>query len=212
MEEYNMNDLKEITEETDLSKIYLTGLDLVIGDESYDVYKVHGYYHTLGGRIGDNDYWACPAGETPTYHNLIEFNGEAPTWGITFAPYNRIEDEIESRCDCWITRNGQNFYRIRSGDMSYGLAKAQYLLVNLFEECALDLSLRDWKERTVGRKIWYNDVPAIITEINHNNELHIVVDGDFEFPVPAHLSDEPIEGSRYDLVDLLDPSIFWYRD
>ena len=38
----------------------------------------------FGGKFSENCYWACPAGKKPTYKNLIEFNGDAPTWGIVF--------------------------------------------------------------------------------------------------------------------------------
>ena len=61
--------------------------------------------------------------------------------------------------------------------MDYGLAKAQYILVKLLEECPLWLSERNWKEKAIGRKIWYENQPAKIIRINEENELWIEPDG-----------------------------------
>ncbi|MEN2464943.1 hypothetical protein [Ornithinibacillus sp. JPR2-1] len=215
-----MAQIKLIDENTDLSKLKNpVGWDLEIKGVPYDVYRVDGYIHTIGGKFGENCYWACPAGANPSYYNLIEFNGDAPTWGVIFDRVNYTknkwgEKSVEANGNCWITRNGKNFYRVPARYLDYGLAKAQYLLVKLLEECPLWLAERKWKENAIGRKIWYQNQPAKITRINDENELWVVPDGIDRFIAPAHWNgimgwDSYSEGLY---VDLLSEDIYWFRD
>lgn len=214
-----MAEIKLIDESTDLSQLRKPyGWDLEIKGAPYDIYYIDGYIHTIGGKMGENCLWACPAGEKPTYENLIEFNGDAPTWGVIFERNNYIkskwdETSVECNGNCWITRNGKKFYEIPARYMDYGLAKAQYYLVKLSEECPLNLSDRNWKEEAIGRKIWYENQPAIIKSITHDNELWIAPDGIDSFKAPAHWED--MDFSDYEdglLTDLLSPNIYWFRD
>ncbi|EMN7726839.1 hypothetical protein WB980_000083 [Bacillus cereus] len=211
--------IKLIDETTDLSQVRRPiGWDLEVNCVPYDVYRIDGYNHTLGGKLSENCYWACPAGEKPTYKNLIEFNGDAPTWGVVFDRSNYTKtkwDETSVECNgiCWITRNGKKFYSIPARYMDYGLAKAQYILVKLLEECPLWLSERNWKEKAIGRKIWYENQPAKITRINDENELWIEPDGIPLFKAPAHWNHDDYSDYENGLrVDLLSPHIYWYRD
>lgn len=213
-----MAQIKLIDKNTDLSNLKKPlGWDLEVRGVPYDVYRVEGYVHTIGGRWGENCYWCCPTGEIPSYENLIEFGGEAPEWGVTFAKVNYVkskwdETEVRSSGSCWITRNGKKFYQILARDMDYGLAKAQYILSKLLEECPLYLAERNWKEQAIGKKIWFREQPAVIKNINNNNELWIVPDGVERFKAPAHwnMDYEDYEEGLY--VDLLSPHIYWFRD
>lgn len=215
-----MGKIKLIDKNTDLSRLKPIGWDLVIGDIPYDVYHVDGYFHTIGGRHGNNCFWACPAAEAPTYINMVQFNGEAPAWGIAFTHGNYTSDkhevEIKANGSCWITRNGKNFIHIPAREMSYGLAKAQYMLVRILEECPLGLNERGWEEKAIGRKIWYDNQPAIIARITSNNELWIVPDNDEGvFKAPNHWQEEEeMDYSDYEngmVVEILSPNINWYR-
>ena len=216
-----MADINLIDENTDLSGLRKPiGWDLELNGRPYDVYSVDGYVHTIGGKWGENDYWACPAGETPTYENLVQFSGDAPTWGVTFNRKNYLrnkwdETSIEANGECWITRNGKNFYRIPARHMDHGLAKAQHILVQLQEECPLWLMGRDWKDEAIGRKIWYREQPAIIESVTSNNELCIKPDGIDSFKSPAYYDSEDGYEEDYGsglIADLLDSNIYWFRD
>lgn len=215
-----MTHIKLVDENTDLSNLKRpVGWDLEVRGVPYDVYRVDGYNHTIGGRFGDNCYWACPEGETPTYENLIEFSGDAPTWGIAFDRVNYIknkwdETSVEANGSCWITRNGKKFYRVPARFLDYGLAKAQYILVQLLEESPLSLALRNWEKEAVGRKIYYQGEPAIITRITNDLELMVVPDGIEKFSKPFHWSAD-MDWDEYQdglMVELLSPSIYWFRD
>lgn len=216
-----MSEIRLIEKDTDLSKLKKPlGWDLIVNDSAYDVYRVDGYNHTIGGKWGENCYWACPIGEKPTYENLIEFNGDAPTWGITFDKTNYIknkwdETSVEAYGSCWITRNGKNFYRILGRSMDYALAKAQYTLVKLQEECPLYLSERTWKKQAIGSKIWYHEQPAIIASVTSNNELWIEPDGIECFKAPIYWEHDDEYEEAYGkgmVVDLLDVNINWFRE
>lgn len=213
----NMTQNKLIDETTDLSDLKKPyGLDLEVNGVPYDIYIVEGYVHTIGGRWGENSLWACPAGEKPTHENLIEFNGEAPTWGITFDRVNYVkskwnETSVETNGSCWITRNGKKFYNIMGRTSEYALAKAQYTLVQLLEELPVSICHRDWKDQNIGRKIWYNEQPAIIDSITSDNNLLIKPDGIDKFKAPASWEgdyDDYADGLR---VELLSPHIGWFR-
>ena len=195
-----MSEIKLIKSDTDLSKIYLTNYDLVMYGKPYNVYRVHGYNHTIRGHE-PIDLWACPSDEEPTYENLIQFNGEAPTWGVMFDQTNYIkskwdETEVRSSGKCWITRNGEKFYNVGGRTMDYALAKAQYFLVRLFEEHPFYFNERNWKEQAIGMKIWYDGEPAVVGGFNSSNEIEVV--------------DE--EGNFITYADLLSDWIRWYRD
>lgn len=214
-----MADIKLITEETDLSGLRKPlGWDLVVDGLAYDVYRVEDHNHSIGGRWGENNFWACPAGATPTFENLIQYDGDAPTWGIMFDRNNYIKDKwdqtsVEVNGSCWITRNGKPFISIMSRDADYGLAKAQVTLVELLEQCPLDLRQRNWKEEAVGTKIWYRNDPAIIERVTSNNDLWIVPDGIDKFSVPVSWSISDWDEYEDGLVaEILSPEIKWFRN
>lgn len=213
-----MADINLIEKDSDISHAYKTKWDLKVYNEDYDVYRIEGFNHTLGGRWGENCYWTCPAGETPSYENLIQFSGQAPTWGVFFEETNYTkhkwgEDSVERGATCWITRNGEKFYDVMGRDMAYALSKAQYFLVQLLEECPLNISERDWKEQAVGMKIWYDGEPAVIDHVTSMNNLWIIPIQDEGFKTPEGWEDEDFEEYKDGLVaDLLSPSIKWFRD
>lgn len=215
-----MAQIKLIDKDTDLSHLKRpVGWDLEIRGIPFDVYRVDGYIHTIGGKFGENCYWACPAGEKPSYKNLIEFNGDAPTWGITFDRNNSLktkwgETEVLANGECWITRNGKKFYHVPARYLEYGLAKAQYVLTQLLEECPLWLAERNWKKNAIGRKVWYKNQPAKIIRILEDNELWIEPDGIDKFKRPVYWDawmewEDYADGLR---VDLLSNDIYWFRD
>lgn len=194
-----MSEIKLIKKDTDLSGIYRTKHDLVMYEKQYDVYKVEGYNHTIRGYEPIN-LWACPSDEEPSYENLIQFNGNAPTWGVTFDQTNYMSDswgetEVRGSGKCWITRNGEKFYNIGGRDMAYALSKAQYFLVRMWEESPLYFNERDWKEQAIGEKIWYDGEPAIIGGFSSENEMKIVSE----------------DGHFITYADLLSKYVKWFR-
>jgi len=202
---YNIN---LVTPETDLSDVRLYGWDLEVNGEPYDVFNIPECVHTTGYR-GPISLWACPAGEAPSFLNLIQFNGDAPTWGVTFGRVNQPSvkhgyEEVVCYGECWITRNGKQFYQIPASKMEYGLSAAQYLLTKLLESHPISFQMRGWEKEVLGRKVYWRGAPAIIEKILYGNELLIVPDGMEKFKRPEY----------YDEIkaDLLDGNIWWWRE
>ena len=115
-----MTEIKLITKE-DFPNLNYRKLDwdVVINQIPYQVIRVNGFVHTIGGHLdwGDgNNLWAYPLNEEMTFDNLVEFNGEpGACWGIEYTPTNYIkckwdEAEIRQGRKLIITRNGVPFY------------------------------------------------------------------------------------------------------
>ena len=73
-----MTDIRLIEKDTILPKLYPYDWDVYINDKPYYVVRIEGFVHTIGGKYGENDLWAYPRDEEPTYKNLIEFNCDNP--------------------------------------------------------------------------------------------------------------------------------------
>jgi len=218
---------KFVDENTDLSTARLTGWDAVVGDTPVDVYLVPDHYHTHGSRDGANDYWYCPHGETPTHLNLTPFSGHACNWGITaeevntYRPGNGHHKDPEARrgLRCWITRNGEKFCSVQFGwTLDKALPAAQTMLTRL-QEHALCLSHRDWKNKAIGRKVFYRGQPAIIERFRPDGGLYLVPDGIEHFTpggAPQRTPEEVVEWQwEYGKglwAELLSDSIWWFRE
>lgn len=221
----SMTDINLINKDTNLSNLYLLEWDLEICDKPWNVYRLEDHCHCIGGRYGDNNFWCCPADVTPSFENLIGFNGRAPAWGITFTDINYLkhkwgDSRAEGSGSCYITRNGKKFYHVSGRDMGYCLAKAQYFLIQL-QEHAINFHSRKWKEELIDRKVYYKNSPAIITMVfDDNGEFFIEPDKNFiqEFPETDFFTDRDDDIADWysewkDGIkcDFLDQNIDWFR-
>jgi hypothetical protein len=223
-----MSDINVITKDTDLSQVSMRKLDwdVEIYDKSYDVYRIEGYIHSIGGHWGENDYWCCPSDEKPTVDNLIQFGGHVVQWGIEYIPKNYTktkwgDTEVRESGRVLIKRNGKPFYNIRSYKPEYGLAKGQAALIEI-KEHPINFHSRNFREEIKGRKIWYENQPAIIERIVESNdygvEIWVVPDKKhiekFRFPTwentdEAGWIEEYENGCR---CDILESNIDWFRN
>jgi hypothetical protein len=97
-----MQSIRLIDRDTDISKLKIHKMywDTVINGEPYFVVLIEGYIHTIGGKYGNNNLWAYPRNEKPSFKNLIQFDGEPVCLGINYAPYNHARyrhGEFEAR-------------------------------------------------------------------------------------------------------------------
>lgn len=130
--------------------------DTYVDGEPVDVYSVGDYYHTIGGRYGVSNLYACPRGKLPTSKNLVPFNGEAVDWGMNIQ-YNThtYKNYIESNIRICITRNSEPFYSFAVNDLNFGLAKAQMILT-FATEGPIWFSCQNFLlNEILGRKIRY---------------------------------------------------------
>lgn len=191
--------------------------DVVLYDKPYQVVRIKGYVHSIGGRHGENDLWMYPRNELPTYENLIEYqcDGCGVCWGIKYEPHNYVRSKGgESECftsgGVTITRNGEDFYFCRGG-----IDEAKVLIRKL-EDHPIFFNEYGWKEKIIGRKVWWRSEPAIVSSyIDKQACVMIEPDGIKNFTTPAEFSDE--EGDDYyedgDVkAEIFDSHIWWFRD
>jgi hypothetical protein len=148
--------------------------DILIDDIPYPVYSIEGYNHPNGEWNGTpTNWWLDYSDYEPSeYHRngnireLIPFVDKGVNricWEINFKQKNRVKykwDEYDIRRSghCVIKANGREIYQFSTFDVSYALAKAQYLMINLLEHPFNFLK----PEEESGRKIWYYGLPAIV--------------------------------------------------
>lgn len=210
-----MTNIKLITPDTDLSNCRLLPWDVVIHNRPYYVIDVPGYVHTIGGRWGENSYWAYPRDEQPSYDNLIEFSCDhVVCWGIRYEPHNYTkckwdECRASSSVSCIITRNGQDFC-----DVYGGLARAQ-CLIDEINDHPLGFNEIDFHKKMIGRKVWWRSEPGVITQwIGGQGCVIIEPDGIEKFSTPAEFVGDDFMGNedRDIKTSIFDKHIWWFRE
>ncbi len=216
-------DIHLLDENADLSKIKPYDWDLEIRGVPYYVCRIEGYCHSIswqGGNETRNELWCYPRNEEPSFGNLVEYNLKSPVaFGIQYDETRYVKckwDECETRMGCGttITRNGRPFYRV-SGYRSYSVPKAIALLSEI-EEHPLDFLSIDYDKKMIGRKIWYNGQPGVITGyIDGQCCVMIAPDGFDKWKVPPEFKNElgDYEEERELKIDCLESKrIWWFRD
>lgn len=214
-----MSKIRLIEKTTDISKLEMSKIpwDVEVYGIPYQVVRIKGYAHTIGGRHGENNLWMYPRNESPTHENLIEYqcDGCGVCWGIKYEPHNYIRSKWdESECftsgGVTITRNGKDFYFCRGG-----IDEAKVLIRKL-EDHPIFLNEYGWKDKIIGRKVWWRSEPAIVRSyIDKQACVMLEPDGIENFTTPAEFADE--EGDNYyeegDVkVEIFDSHIWWFRD
>jgi hypothetical protein len=197
--------------------------------------------HCLGGRHGENNWYCYPLyrrinkdnirddpeyelfDEGPTPDNLIKYNGRSVNWSISFEETNYLrKGEMREGGRCTIWRNGKKFFEVGAREMNYGLASAQQIVMRL-QEHPINFWSRKWKEELIGRKIWWNNDPCIVSSIIEDQGC-VIIQADtkcIQFFRPSawqiDASDviDPFthyNGGEDIKADYLDPHINWFRD
>lgn len=195
--------------------------DVEVKGIPYQVIKVEGFAHCLGGHLdwGDgNNFWAYPLNTEMSYETLVEFNGEpGPTWGIEYSSTNYVkskwgETEVRRGRKLVITRNGKPFY---DGLMTFHQAIA-YVKDGLLEEHPLGLDERNFDQKCIGRKVWWRSQPAVITDyINGQACVILKPDGIDKFEIPKEFenSDLPYDEEQEEIkTTIFDDHIWWFRE
>ena len=153
----NQATINLITEDTNIEALNMEfkNWDADIGGVPYQVVRIRGFVHTLGGRYGACDLWAYPRAEKPSFKNLIQFNAYNPvSWGISYKPKNYMCYEKETRNSnvVTVTRNGQKFCTCTQRGINTGIDQAR-LLITQFTKHPLGLNSIDYdKEKPSPEK------------------------------------------------------------
>ena len=215
-----MTDIKLIDKDTNISELKMRKMDwdVVMNGKPFQVVRIEGYVHTIGGKWGDNNLWAYPRDEEPTYENLIEYNSERHVmWGIKFNPHHYMKskwDETEMRYsgEVTITRNGEDFYTLWGG-INYGIDKAR-VLISEIEQHPLGFNEIDYDKNIIGRKVWWRSQPAIITMWMKGQACVLLEpDGIERFEKPAeYKNDDMFDYEEYVKTSIFDKNVYWFRD
>lgn len=214
-----MCEIKLIEKDTDIKSLKMSkyNWDTVVYGKPYQVVKIEGYVHTIGGYWKENNLWMYPRYEEPTYENLIEYSvpGNGVCWGYRYEPHLYVRTKWdETECfrtgGVMITRNGADFYFCRGG-----IDEAKWLLHGI-DDHPIDLNFYDFEKNVIGRKVWWRSEPGIITSwVGHGQACVIIEpDGISKFTKPAEYKDDDIYDDCEPTIkaDIFDSHICWFRD
>ena len=217
-----MKEINLIKKDTIIPKVKPLDWDVEIKGKPYYVVRLEGFVHTIGGKWGENEFWAYPRDEEPCYDNLIEFNGDSPVlWGIEYKPTNYIkykwgESRLEQSNKIFITRNGKVFDEIYCNDVSYGMSQANVNIVKFIEH-PLDLNTINFDKKMIGMKVWWRSQPAKIESFIWGQACVVLVpDGIDSFDTPPEHKGSPWEYYHEEKksikTHILDEHIWWFRN
>lgn len=213
-----MVEIKLIEKDTDLSNIEKMKWDAYFNDIPLHVYRLKEYYHSIGGKWGNNDYWCCNRNQKPTFDTLMEFSGNICNWGISVKEknshrYKWEEHEIDYYIKVEITRNNKVFYSFNVNDFDYGYSKARVILTSIHEHpiCFNEI---DFQNQIIGRKIMWDKMPCIIDSYTIGSDgiiitpdLNLISMNDWNNNLDDYFKDEGFVKE-----DLFSYSINWFRD
>lgn len=196
-------DIKLLDDKVDFSKIKPFDWDLEINGIPYYVCRIEGYCHTIswqGGNETRQELWCYPRHEKPSLENLVEYDLKSPVaWGVQYDEIRKIrhkwgEAETTSGSRTIITRNGRPFYTV-SGGINYSIPKA-LTLISEINEHPLEFNSIGYYDKMIGRKVWWNGQPGVITSyIQGQCCVMIAPDGMERFENPPEFQGE--EGKYY---------------
>lgn len=219
-------EIRPINENAVLPKVMPYDWDIEIGREPYYVARFNGYVHSIGGKMGVNDYYCWPRDEEPSVDNLVEYDLDEPVaWDIHTETVSRVRRETygdldaHSRRTIHILRNGKKFYSFVYNDLYLGLAKAATLLEEIRAH-PIDFCSIYYVNNLIGRKIWYRGEKGIIEDwVSGNAGIIISPEEGSTFHAPAEYtgwSKQMWEDSMEEIggikTDIFDTHIYWWRD
>lgn len=217
------SDIKLLDYNVDFSKIKPLDWDLEVNGIPYYVCRIEGYCHSLmwhGGNETRQELWCYPRHEQPSLDNLIEYNLKSPVaWGIEYDEIHHRHtkwDETETRSGSRtiITRNSKPFYIVHGG-INYSVPKAIALLAEINEH-PLEFNSIGYYDKMIGRKVWWNSQPGIITRYIQGQCCAMIrPDGIERFKEPREFQDERgecCEANEVKIDCLETKRTWWFRD
>ena len=127
--------------------------------DGYDIYRIEGFPHSIGGRWGENCYYAIDKDDEFKAENLISFSGHPVCWGYRIEQKNTIKVKwdtirMNGHCRGVITRNGEDFYET-GGSLDYLSHYLPHLLIVIQEQVPVFFSSPDFREELIGRNVKY---------------------------------------------------------
>ena len=156
--------------------------DIEIQGKYYNVYKIRGFVHTVGGRRGVNDLYICRRDKPLTLDNIRLFRSNIGTrysYRISEILFNDLKRSDRVTLDTnllEIFRNDEVIYTTTHSDYNTLEATAKTIMSTI--KChEADLNRIDYDKYIIGRKIQFNSIPVIVTSfIRHESNMHLEPD------------------------------------
>jgi hypothetical protein len=152
---------------------------------------------------------------------IYGFSGHQVLIDITFTTDNYLKsselsgDEIRKSGVCVISADREPVYSFGFREIPWALIKAHQLLTELSEHSS-GILIKSERDSLVGRKIYWDRVPAVITRyIRDQGEIIITAESGHEFPQLIYAIDDGEYDDDHDKRqikdDILSTKIWWFR-
>jgi hypothetical protein len=187
-----------------------------VGNYEYDLYMLDNHHsiRTYRDYIKLND-------------EFVPFSGHRNPLKIAIKEYNYLKeselsgDEIRKGCIVEIHAEGQKIAESFTRNYEYGIIEAQKMIERLKD---IPNWFNEEREKLIGRKIYYEKTPAIITTIDVEQCEAIIVtdnsiDSNLKFDLPVYMIDSSDEEKEEWLrdhgdqlkIELTSDKIWWWR-
>lgn len=166
----------------------------------------------------DNRLYARDANDPEA--RIIEFDGHRILIDVVIRSENYLKssyysgDEIRKGGSGVIIADGVQVYEFFFRDPQWALLKAHQIISKLSEHSS-GWFIKSEREKLVGRKIYYERTPAVITRLIEDQGCMIIApDGVPEFPAPIWALEGDTSGDddrKAIKVEVDSPSIWWFR-
>jgi hypothetical protein len=171
-------------------------IELITGEHPHSRQDNSHYARFPGGRIEDfSGHYTSIRVEVETYNYMKESEVSG--------------DEVRKGGGYKIMFNGRTVADGFGREIEHMLHTVERRITELLEH-PLRPGRDGWEEEAIGRKVYWNHVPAIIQRVTSDGDLILVPEGDVDFWMPYW--DEGYEEYRRSMkTELTSPSVWWYR-
>lgn len=162
----------------------------------------------------DNQHYVEMGGDEPT-----GFDGHRILIGVNLQSSNYLKesylsgDQVRKGGSCEILADGEVVYEFFHRDPQWALIRAHGLIGELGEHPSGWL-IKEEREKLVGRKVFYREIPAIIESlIVGQGCLMIRTESGEPFPLPVYRDDDDgnDDGEATVKAEVTDSNIWWFR-
>lgn len=150
--------------------------------------------------------------------DVVGFDGHRIELDVNITTRNYLKsshmsgDEVRKGGSCQIIADGEVVFEFFTRDVQRALLKAHQLIAELGEHSSGWL-MKDQREKLIGRKIFYREIPAVISRLVVGQGCVIVATADSQpFPAPVYREpDDEDEREPEIKTEVTDPNIWWFR-
>jgi hypothetical protein len=184
--------------------------EVIVGKNRYDLVN------------GENKHsYSCSSHYAVMNGEAVPFDGHRNLFSVQLDTNNYLKeseysgDEIRKSGSGKIIVDGEIIYEFFFREIESGLRRAEFYIAKL-KDFSIDWLSKKERDKLVGRKIFYREIPSVIKHIIVDQGCIIVETQDGkDYPPPVYHDDE--EDGIYDelsneaKVEIFDTNIWWWR-